>query len=257
MIYLFSGTPGSGKSLHVAEKLYYWNRQGRPCICNFEIALDKIPGSRQKDFHFVSNRDLNPDDLIAFAQEYHQKIGRIRESSILLVVDECQLVFNARDWNMRGRDRWLEFFTLHRHWGYDIILIAQFDRMIDRQIRSLIEYEYIHRKIKNMGWRGKLVSWFALGNLFIAVKVWYPMKMKVGQEMFRASKKYYQLYDTFMMLEKAEKPEKQPKKQNVIHIRDAAPAPADVFEIQAEDSGVASEGGETPEAAPEGPVSAV
>ena len=36
-----------------------------------------------------------------------------------------------------------------------MILIAQFDRMLDRQIRSVIEYEHIHRKVKNIGVWGK------------------------------------------------------------------------------------------------------
>ena len=114
-----------------------------------------------------------------------------------MVIDECQRIFNARDWGQKGRGEWLTFFTLHRHLGYDIVLIAQFDRMLDRQIRSLIEYEYIHRKVSNFGWKGKLLSCFALGNLFVTVKVWYPMKEKVGSEFFRAKKMYYGLYDTF------------------------------------------------------------
>ena len=103
-----------------------------------------------------------------------------------MVIDECQLMFNARDWNAKGRADWLEFFTLHRHLGYRIILIAQFDRMIDRQVRSLIEYEYIHRKVSNFGIYGKIISLFSLGNLFVSVKIWYPMKEKVGSETMHA-----------------------------------------------------------------------
>ena len=98
----------------------------------------------------------------------------------------------------------LTFFTLHRHLGFDIILIAQFDRMLDRQIRALIEYEYIHRKVSNFGWKGKILSLLALGNLFVTVKVWYPMKEKVGSEFFKCKRKYYSLYDTYMMLDAPE-----------------------------------------------------
>ena len=39
-------------------------------------------------------------------------------------------------------------FSQHRKLGYRVILIAQFDRMLDRQIRSVLEYEYIHRKVR-------------------------------------------------------------------------------------------------------------
>ena len=47
MILLYSGTPGSGKSLHVAERLYHLLRAGRPVICNFNINLNRIPPKRR------------------------------------------------------------------------------------------------------------------------------------------------------------------------------------------------------------------
>lgn len=197
MITFFSGTPGSGKSLHVAQRLYWWVRAGKPCICNFNIRLDNIGGNKAKNFLFKNNPDLTPSFLIDYAKALIEERGKVKEGSILLVIDECQLLFNSRDWGQRGRNDWLAFFTLHRHLGFDIILVAQFDRMIDRQIRSLIEYEYIHRKVSNFGWKGKIISIFALGNLFVSVKTWYPLKEKVGSEFFRAKKFYYRLYDTY------------------------------------------------------------
>lgn len=163
MILFFSGTPGSGKSLHTASVLYWWIKAGHPAIGNVDINLDYIPTRKKKEYLYKRNDQLTPDFLIRYAQDYAAQHGRIKEDSILLVIDECQLVFNARDWNAKGRSQWLEFFTLHRHLGYRIILIAQFDRMIDRQVRSLIEYEYIHRKVSNFGIYGKIISLFSLG----------------------------------------------------------------------------------------------
>ena len=201
MIEFYSGTPGSGKSLHVAEKLYYWVRAGLPAVGNFDINLDRIKTRHKKEYVFKRNDELTPEFLLAYANEQIKKKGKVKEDSILLVIDECQLMFNARDWTKQGRGEWLHFFTLHRHLGYKIILVAQFDRMIDRQVRSLIEYEYIHRKVSNFGRKGKIVSALALGNLFVCVKVWYPMKEKVGSEFFKAHKRYYSLYDTYALFE--------------------------------------------------------
>lgn len=195
MIYLYSGTPGSGKSLHSASVIYWTLKRGKPVIANFDINQDfvsKVKG----DFVNIDNEDLSPFKLMKYSQEYFGN-KPIKEGEITLIIDECQMLFNARDWNAKGRNDWLYFFTHHRKYGYDIILIAQFDRMIDRQIRSLIEYEIIHRKVSNFGTKGKLLSMFALGKLFVSVKVWYPMKEKVGSEFFTAHKKYYKLYDTF------------------------------------------------------------
>ena len=200
MILFYSGTPGSGKSLHTAEVLYWWIKAGKPAIGNININLDMIPTKKEKRYTYKRNDQLTPDFLISYAKDFSK--GRsVKEDSLLLVIDECQLMFNARDWNAKGRAAWLEFFTLHRHLGYRIILIAQFDRMIDRQVRSLIEYEYIHRKVSNFGWKGKILSLLAFGNLFVSVKIWYPMKEKTSSEWYRAKKMYYGLYDTFAMFD--------------------------------------------------------
>lgn len=201
MIYLYSGTPGSGKSLHTAAVIYDWLRSNKPCICNFYIntALIYTKGPKKDKmlpFFMIENDALTPEMLVNFARNYF-KGKRPKESSILLVLDECQLLFNAREWQKTGRSQWLSFFTQHRKYGYDIILVAQFDRMIDRQIRSLIEYEYVHRKVSNYGKMGKMFSFFTMGDLFVCIKRWYPLKEKVGSEFFKAQKKYYSLYDTF------------------------------------------------------------
>lgn len=201
MISFYSGTPGSGKSLHVAERLYWWVRSGKPCICNFDINVSKIKGKKEKQFYYINNQDITPQYLIDFARDNIERNGTVKEGSILLVIDECQLLFNSRDWGKSGRAEWLSFFTMHRHLGYDIILVAQFDRMIDRQIRCLIEYEFIHRKVSNFRWKGKILSMFAFGQLFVYVKTWYPLKEKVGSSFYRAKKVYYGLYDTYVMFD--------------------------------------------------------
>lgn len=208
MIVLYSGTPGSGKSLDAAKTIYNWCRRGAPILCNFPLNVDNIRVRREKQIHFIPNTDLNPDDLVAFSREYFE--GKpCKENSILLLIDEAQLLFNARDWSVKGRDRWTWFFTMHRHFGFFIILCAQFDRMLDRQVRGLIEYEYIHRKVNNMGLKGVFLSCLLLSptNLFVKVKIWYPMKERVGCDFFQCRKKYYSIYDTFALLDKPSKQE--------------------------------------------------
>lgn len=198
MVVLYSGTPGSGKSLHTAQRLFYWLRLGKPAICNFPIDLKAVRKKKPDalPFYYWENSQLTVRRLISFSKEYFAG-KRIKEDSIMLVIDEAQLLFNAREWQKKGRDDWLSFFTQHRKYGFYIILVAQFDRMIDRQIRSLIEYEYIHRKVSNFGIKGKALSLVMGGHMFVAVKVWYAMNEKVGSEFFRSRRKYYRLYDTF------------------------------------------------------------
>lgn len=200
MITLYSGTPGSGKSLHLASRLYNRLKHRKfPIIGNFRIDTKNIKNAKG-EYIYIDNINLTPKMLIDYSTQYQEKIGRtIKEGEILLVIDECQIMFNSRDWGQKNRGEWCSFFTQHRKLGYEIILIAQFDRMLDRQIRSLIEYEYIHRKVSNYGIKGKLISMFCMGNLFVSVKVWYPMRERVGAEWFICHKKYYSIYDTYTL----------------------------------------------------------
>lgn len=200
MIYLYSGTPGAGKSLHVAKVITEHIRRGRPVIANFPIDYAMIKGKRKGEFLERDNMELSPDFLLACSNALRVvQDGKLKEGTILLVIDESQILFNSRDWGQKDRGAWLSFFSQHRKLGYDVILVSQYDRMLDRQIRALVEYEYKHRKVKNYGSFGFLLSMVAGGNLFVCVEMWYPLKQKVGSHFFVARKKYYGLYDTFKL----------------------------------------------------------
>ena len=63
MIYLYSGTPGSGKSLHQAKDIYNWLRHGRCCICNYDIDVSKIKKANGQ-FIYLDNEHLKPELLL-------------------------------------------------------------------------------------------------------------------------------------------------------------------------------------------------
>lgn len=224
MIKLYSGTPGSGKSLHLARRIYYTLKSGRPVIANFEIDLSKINRKHPERlrFRYFPNRagagetQLSPANLIAFSREYFGK-KRVKEEHIFLVIDECQIIFNSRSWQHEGRAEWLTFFSQHRKYGYEIILVAQFDGMVDKQIRSLIEYDYKHRKISNFGLAGKIFGALFLGRLFCAVCYWYPINERLSAEWFLASSRYYRIYDTYRQFDNSDAtPPAIPEKKNQV-----------------------------------------
>lgn len=197
MIELFSGTPGSGKSLHAAERIYWRLWAGKPVIANFCIEPAYI-GQRYKDnFFYCPNERLTPEVLYEFSNTYFSEQGnKFKEDSILVVIDECQLLFNARAWSRSDRAGWLSFFTQHRKYGFLVLLVAQNDRMLDRQVRSLIEYEEVHRKVSNFGMFGAILKFIFRKEVFFAIRRWYPIKERVDMYMFTARKRYYRLYDT-------------------------------------------------------------
>lgn len=200
MIELYSGTPGSGKSLHVAEQIRRWlHRWKAPVIANFSFRASSCNEKGWGSFLEVSNSQLTSNFLEYFSETYKNLRGwkSVPEEHILLVIDEAQLLFNAREWNKGDRAGWISFFTQHRKLGYRVILIAQFDRMLDRQIRCVIEYEHIHRKVKNIGAWGKVFNMIAGGQLHIDVKIYKPLNEKVSSDWYKGDKALYSLYDSY------------------------------------------------------------
>lgn len=196
MIYLFSGTPGSGKSLRMAQNIYYKLRRKGNVIANFSINTNAISKNGKKkigNFTYVSNSELTVKFLVEYAKKNH-KLNK--ESQTLICIDEAQVLFNARSFNNKDRMEWITFFSQHRKLGYNVILVSQMDRMLDRQIRGLIETEYKFRKINNFK-----IGKFIPISLFVQVEYWYGVKEKVGSEMFTYKKLFGNMYDTFTLFE--------------------------------------------------------
>lgn len=198
MIELYSGTPGSGKSLHVA-KVIRERLQLKKCVVigNFYVNVSSID-KRKGYYLYVPNDKLTPYRLRKFSMAYAKHLGRrVKEEEIMLVIDEAQLLFNSREWQNMGRSGWMSFFQQHRHYGYYVVLIAQFDRMLDRQVRGLLEYDNIHRKVSRYGKAGFILSLLFRKNLYVYVTYWYPVKEKVGSEFLIGTQKVFDIYDSY------------------------------------------------------------
>lgn len=197
MMALYAGTPGSGKSLHMADDIRMRLYGRKITLGNFYINVNAVK-KRRGTFIYIANHRLNPERLVKFSKRLSKHYGRrLREGEIVLYIDEAQLLFNSRDYNAPERRSWLSFFTQHRHYGFDIILVAQFDRMLDRQVRCLLEYEYIHRKVSNAGKIGAVIGFLMRGNLFVWVKRWYPIHERVDGSFFLGGKRLYSIYDSY------------------------------------------------------------
>lgn len=206
MISFYSGTPGSGKSLMMAREVEKWVKVLKhDVISNVPLNRDFIVGKCKKcgDIVYKTNAELTVDYLISYSKKNHVK-GK--ESQTLIVIDEAQMIFSPTAVKLKSqedksyRQRWLNFFTLHRHYGYDIIIISQFDKLIDPQIRCLFEYNFIHRKANNFGTIGKLLTIFRIP-LFCQVQRWYGLNQLCGKKYYTYSKKYSKYYDTYYLEE--------------------------------------------------------
>ena len=197
MIYLYSGTPGSGKSLNSIRDIVNKLKSGGNVIANFPIKTNLIKSYKNKPlgkFIFKENKDLTVKFLTEFALKNHVK-GK--EGQTLIVIDEAQAMFNPRDFRDINRKDYNHFFSLHRHLGYNVILVTQNDRLLDKQIRCLLEYEIKHRKINNFKAIGRMIPF----STFACVTYWYGVREKVGVEFFTYKKKIAALYDSYALFD--------------------------------------------------------
>lgn len=194
MVILYTGTPGSGKSYHATAQVHNCTKKGLNVIANFNVNL---PAKYQHRFYFVPTEKLNVQFLLDFSIKNHVPN---KERQTLIMIDEASILFNSRDYSRKDRADWIKFFSQHRKLGYDIILITQQDRSLDRQIRGQIEYNYVHRKLTNFGFKGWVIR-FLIHKQFVCVHIWYPVKERVDCEYFSIKKRVADSYDTFSMFD--------------------------------------------------------
>jgi zona occludens toxin (predicted ATPase) len=96
MIKLYTGTPGSGKSFHVARDIILHLRWKRNIISTVDIDINRIDKNGKRkigDFKYIPIYELTPNYLYKYAKLNHKK-GK--EGQTWIIIDECQLIFNSR-----------------------------------------------------------------------------------------------------------------------------------------------------------------
>jgi zona occludens toxin (predicted ATPase) len=151
---------------------------------------------KTSNFYYVNDQYLTPTFLLNFAKKFHKPR---KEGQTLVVIDECQAtwLFGCRNWNNKTREDWCRFFQIHRHYGFDFILMCPSERLIDKAILCEVEYLVVHRKLENFGLKGKLLSLIMGGHMFVAVTIWWSIRTKVSSTFFRYKKLYGDLYDSY------------------------------------------------------------
>lgn len=214
MISIYSGTVGSSKSYHATHIGLQW-LTNRHVIANFPILPPKHLNTRgqrkrweaqEKRWHF--QEEITIQYLVAMSIE-HGWYGK--ESQCLILIDEAGIMFNTRDWQTEKNTRtpWIKFLSQSRKFGFDVIFVAQSDKMIDKQIRGLVEYDVKHFKLNNsffLGWLSLIKI-----SLFMYNYKWYQTKLKGNIRIVKYSARIANRYDTmrtFNLEELAEQIEK-------------------------------------------------
>lgn len=201
MIFAYTGVPGGGKSLHAAQDILdSVTKKDVTVLANFDVNRKKLKkgffSRGNGKFFYVPNNILSPKLLIQFSEMYYKK-KPFHESGLLLVIDEAQLLFNARSWDDADRADWIYFFTNSRHFGYKVILITQFLEMLDKQIRSIIEIEVQHRNMANFGLAGRILSLLVGGKLFACIGYYNGLRQRISVQYVLGRRHLYGFYDSY------------------------------------------------------------
>lgn len=227
MIWMYSGTPGSGKSYHAAKDVYKRLKSGKSVISNTYYNLKLINKKYHDNFTYKDNSELTVKFLEDYSKENHV-VGV--EGQTLLVIDECSVMFNSRDYARKDRMQWIRLLQQHRKLGYNIILISQSDRMIDRQIRNFIENDVKHRNVKNFKLFGALISFIFGGSLFLAITYWYGIREVIDREFIPFSKRIAKFYNTYEIFDEEKKKDEEPAEELGMSVAQGSPIPRQVVQ---------------------------
>jgi zona occludens toxin (predicted ATPase) len=150
MITAFTGTPGSGKSYDAVRKILDNLRKGRVIYTNIRGMDSPECFEMIKLVARISDYGL-AKHLRFLADEECKEFWLHVEPGSLIVLDEVQNIFNARDWQSKANVQFNAWASTHRHHGYDVILITQSIMRLDTAVRALVEWTYQYRKINFFG----------------------------------------------------------------------------------------------------------
>ena len=142
-IYLYSGKPGAGKSLLAVRDLVKRFSDERDSNGKLRPIYTNING------FFIPDRQVL--GLVDPLKWYE-----LPENSVI-VFDECQRQFPPRNGG-KPVPRAIREMNTHRHHGFDLLLITQHPRNIDREIFSLVDQHFHLHRAFGMG-SSKLFKW--------------------------------------------------------------------------------------------------
>lgn len=150
MIIGFVGTPGSGKTYDAVKKILDNLKLGRKVVTNIDGLDNEKCREYIKTYAGLDDYQLG-SRLIHVSNEKMQHISTFAENGSMIVIDEVHRLFSNRDWQTEKNKVFVEWASVHRHQGIDIVLVTQDLEKIDKHARSLIEWSYFYRKVNFFG----------------------------------------------------------------------------------------------------------
>lgn len=219
MIELITGSPGSGKSYYAVRKVVDSILRGRVVVTNIPLVPDFAEKLAKRGWHkwssenHIQQRQLKYESLL-YVSENLEDLLRVRvegtqEGRADMILDECQRLIDSRTWDqgvgmtkdeaILARKMLIDFFSAHRHYGYNVYLLTQDFRNIDARVQRLYEYIVFLKNLRRVKLLG--IPMFPV-NIFVAVRYWNDrVKTKISVSSFGLDKGIANLYSTHALRE--------------------------------------------------------
>ncbi len=150
MIVGYVGTPGSGKTYEAVKFVLDQLMTGRVVYSNItgfdDLHCRELIKSVCGLSHLAITRQLH-----TLTNEQLENFWDHIQPSSLVVIDEVQLVFGSRDWQSEKNKKFGNWASIHRKFGYDVVLITQNPERVESSVRGLFEWTYLFRKVNFFG----------------------------------------------------------------------------------------------------------
>jgi len=139
-VYVITGSLGAGKSLMTVSKLREYVKEGRRIAGNIDLDLEFLTQSKRSTATYVRVPDIpTAADLDLIGRGYEGDHDNDRNGA--LVLDECGVWLNSREWNDPRRKALIAWLLHARKKRWDVFLLVQDIDLIDSQVRkALCEY---------------------------------------------------------------------------------------------------------------------
>lgn len=155
---LLIGKRGAGKSLIAVHRMREKMYAGCAVATNLDLFVDKLISPRNKvrpyrlpDWPTAADMEALPlgnPGLEWDGGQVHMKKGYSEANNGLLVLDEAATFLNARTWAAKDRQDLINWLLQSRKFGWDLLFLAQHQRLIDAQMRdSLFDLVGIVRRL--------------------------------------------------------------------------------------------------------------
>lgn len=198
MITAITGKVGSGKNLYSMVVIQEYLLKGRRVVANFGVK----PAELMPPMHKLFKKPVPEMEFIQGRPDYEtlRSLGRggPREHRAgLLVLDEVGPLLNARTWQDKDRQKFIDWLLHSRKLAWDVILIVQNIGLVDKQIRTAVIESMVTCKRMD---RLKMLG-IPLPRVHMAVERYgtEPNAPISGRRVYQGNR-YFKAYDTTAMV---------------------------------------------------------